>query len=100
MREFVFQLNIINVASLRSSICNGYIVIVQLFVMIQWMWRKLMLFIWFFVLMACQPHVCMRMRNTKYCIVEVPSKRAFINLVLDLNVKQYPFLKRFIQQAH
>ena len=32
--------------------------------------------------MACQPHVCMRMRNTKYCIVEVPSKRAFINLVL------------------
>ena len=43
--------------------------------------------------MACQPHMCMRMRNTKYCIVEVPSKRAFINLVL---VKQYPFLKRFI----
>ena len=33
-----------NVASLRSNICNGYIVIVQLFVMIQWMWRKLMLF--------------------------------------------------------
>ena len=25
----------------------GYIVIVQLFVMIQWMWRKLMLFILF-----------------------------------------------------
>ena len=23
----------------------------------------------------------MRMRNTKYCIVEVPSKQAFINLV-------------------
>ena len=21
--------------------------------------------------MACQPRVCMRMRNTKYCIVEV-----------------------------
>ena len=38
----------------------------------------------------------MRMRNTKYCIVEVHSKRAFINLVLDLNVKQYPFLKHFI----
>ena len=37
----------------------------------------------FFVLMACQPRVCMRMRNTKYCIVEVPSKQAFINLVLD-----------------
>ena len=81
MHEFAFQLNIINVASLRSNICNGYIVIV-LFVMIQWMWRKLMLFI-LFVLMACQPRVCMRMRNTKYCIVEVPSKRAFINLVLD-----------------
>ena len=32
--------------------------------------------------MACQPRVCMRMRNTKYCIVEVPSKRA-LNLVLD-----------------
>ena len=31
--------------------------------------------------MACQPRVCMRMRNTKYCIVEVSSKRAFINLV-------------------
>ena len=43
----MFQLNIINVASLRSNICNGYIVIVQLFVMIQWMWRKLMLFILF-----------------------------------------------------
>ena len=28
--------------------------------------------------MACQPRVCMRMCNTKYCIVEVPSKRAFI----------------------
>ena len=50
----------------------------------------------FFVLMACQPRVCMRMRNTKYCIVEVASKRAFINLFLDKNVKQYPFLKRFI----
>ena len=37
----------------------------------------------FFVLMACHPRVCMRMRNTKYCIVEVPSKQAFINLVLD-----------------
>ena len=37
----------------------------------------------FFVLMECQPRVCMRMRNTKYCIVEVASKRAFINLVLD-----------------
>ena len=47
MREFSFQLNIINVASLRSNICNDYIVIVQLFVMIQWMWRKLMLFILF-----------------------------------------------------
>ena len=46
MREFAFQLNVINVASLRSNICNGYIVIV-LFVMIQWMWRKLMLFILF-----------------------------------------------------
>ena len=46
MREFTFQLNIINVASLRSNICNDYIVIV-LFVMIQWMWRKLMLFILF-----------------------------------------------------
>ena len=30
--------------------------------------------------MACQPRVCMRMRNTKYCIVEVPSKRAFSRL--------------------
>ena len=46
MHEFAFQLNIINVASLHSNICNGYIVIV-LFVMIQWMWRKLMLFILF-----------------------------------------------------
>ena len=27
--------------------------------------------------MACQPRVCMRMRNTKYCIVEVASKRAY-----------------------
>ena len=33
--------------------------------------------------MACQPRVCMHMRNTKYCIVEVPSKQALINLVLD-----------------
>ena len=33
--------------------------------------------------MACHPRVCMRMRITKYCIVEVPSKQAFINLVLD-----------------
>ena len=36
--------------------------------------------------MACHPRVCMRMRNAKYCkycIVEVPSKQAFINLVLD-----------------
>ena len=48
--------------------------------------------------MACQPRVCMRMRNTKYCIVEIASKRAFINLVLDLTLKQYPliFLKCFI----
>ena len=46
--------------------------------------------------MVCQPRVRMHMRNTKYCIVEVSSKRAFINLVLDLNVKQYPFLKCFI----
>ena len=38
----------------------------------------------------------MRMRNTKYCIVEVPSKQALINLVLDENVKQYLFLNRFI----
>ena len=38
----------------------------------------------------------MRMRNTNYCIVEVASKQPFINLVLDKNVKQYPFLKRFI----
>ena len=84
MHEFAFQLNIINVASLYSNICNGYnIIVIVLFVMIQWMWRKLMLFILFFVLMACQPRVCMRMRNTKYCIVEVPSKRAFISLVLD-----------------
>ena len=82
--EFAFQLNIINVASLCSNICNGYIVIVQLFVMIQWMWRKLMCHLYcFFVLMACQPRVCMRMCNTKYCIVEVSSKGAFINLVLD-----------------
>ena len=58
-------------------------VIYNFFVMIQWMWRKLMLLYCFFVLMACQPRVCMRMRNTKYCIVEVPSKRAFIDLVLD-----------------
>ena len=58
------------------------IIIVKLFVMIQWIWRKLMLCC-FFVLMECQPRVCMRMRNTKYCIVEVASKRAFINLVLD-----------------
>ena len=47
--------------------------------MVQWMLRKLMLY----CLMACQPHVCMRMRNTKYYIVEVACKRAFINLVLD-----------------
>ena len=59
-----------------------FIIIVQLFVMIQWMWRKLMLY-YFFVLIACQPCVCMRMRNTKYCIVEVASKQAFINLILD-----------------
>ena len=39
--------------------------------------------------MACQPRVCMHMRNTKYCIVEVPFKQI-------LNVKQYPFLKHFI----
>ena len=45
--------------------------------------------------MACHPRVCMRMRNTEYCIVEVPSKQAFINLVLE-NVKQYLFPKRFI----
>ena len=79
MREFAFQLNIINVASLRSNICNGYIVIIQLFVMMQWMCQLYC----FFVLIVCQPRVCMRMRNTKYCIVEAPSKRAFINLVLD-----------------
>ena len=59
------------------------VIIVKLFVMIQWMWRKLMLFILFLCVNACQPRVCMRMRNTKYCIVEVPSKQAFINLVLD-----------------
>ena len=35
----MFQLNIIYVASHGLSICNGYIVIVQLFVMVQWMWR-------------------------------------------------------------
>ena len=51
-------------------------VVLSSFVMVRWMLRKLML-------MACQPHVCMRMRNTKYCIVEVTCKRAFINLVLD-----------------
>ena len=33
------------VASRHSSICNGYIVIVQLFVMVQWMWCKLILYI-------------------------------------------------------
>ena len=49
-----------------------------------------------FVLMACKPRVCMRMCNAKYCIVEVTSKQVFVNLVLDENVKQYPFLKRFI----
>ena len=38
--------------------------------------------------MACQPRVCMHMRNTKYCIVEVASKQAFINLV---NRKTTPF---------
>ena len=42
-----------------------------------------MLFILFLCVNGVQPRVCMRMRNTKYCIVEVPSKRAFINLVLD-----------------
>ena len=68
----------ISVEYTRSSICNGCIVIVQLFVMVQWMWRKLMLC--YIVSLTC---VCMRMRNTKYCIVEVASKRAFINLVLD-----------------
>ena len=57
MREFAFQLNIINVASLRSNICNGYIVIVQLFVMIQWMWRKLMLFI-LFLCVNGMPNTC------------------------------------------
>ena len=43
----MFQLNIVYVASRRLSICNGYIVIVQLFVMVQWMWRKLMLYCFF-----------------------------------------------------
>ena len=48
--------------------------------------------------MAYQPCVCMRMRTTKYCIVEVASKRAFINLVLDETIIQYPliFLKHFV----
>ena len=37
--------------------------------------------------MACHPRVCMRMRNTKYCIVEVPSKQAFIKAVaIDTNL--------------
>ena len=67
----------------RLIICND-----------QWMWRKLMYC--FFVLMACQRRVCMCMRNTKYCIVEVASRQAFINLVLYENVKQYPFLRHFI----
>ena len=58
------------------------VIIVQLFVMVQWMWHKLMLYC-FFVLMVCQPRACMRMRNIKYCIVEVASKRTFINFVLD-----------------
>ena len=44
------------VASHCSIICNGYVVIVQLFVMVQWMWCKLM-----------------RIRNTKYCTLEVAS---------------------------
>ena len=51
MCEFAFQLNIINVASLYSNICNGCIVMVQLFAMIQWMWRKLMLLN--FILFVC-----------------------------------------------
>ena len=41
--------------------------------------------------MACQPRVCMRMRNTKYCIVEVPSKQAFIK-----SCSRLKRLKRFI----
>ena len=58
MREFAFQLNIINVASLRLNICNGfYIIIVQLFVMIQWIWRNLMLFILFLCVNAV-PTTC------------------------------------------
>ena len=36
-----------------------------------------------YIVSLCQPRVCMHMRNTKYCIIEVPSKRAFIYLVLD-----------------
>ena len=37
--------------------------------------------------MACQPHVCMRMRNTKYCTVEVASKQT---LFYRLNRKTIP----------
>ena len=43
--------------SLRLNICNGYIVIVQLFVMIQWMWRKFMLFI-LFLCVSGMPTTC------------------------------------------
>ena len=32
--------------------------------------------------MVCQPRVCISMRNTKYCTVEVASEQASINLVL------------------
>ena len=40
--------------------------------------------------MECQPHVCMRMRNTKYCIVEVASKTSFFKSCSRLNRKTIP----------
>ena len=46
--------------------------------------------------MVCQPRVCMRMCNTKYCIVEVASKR-FYKSCSRLNRKTIPL---DIPEAH
>ena len=40
--------------------------------------------------MACQPRVCMRMRNIKYCIVEVPSKQGFYKSCSRVKRKTIP----------
>ena len=54
----------------------------------------------FFVLMACQPRVCMRMRNTKYCIVEVASKRASKRASLRFSLRREDILDPFIRKQN